>query len=102
MATRRATVADNAPDVFGFINDGHISPKAWHAAVRRFAIGHLALAIEELTGADNYDIVSALAVGLFPGDVIGDKILKKYRATAEKSPRAIRDLGLPPDLLNEV
>jgi hypothetical protein len=102
VAARRTIVAHNAPAIFGYTDERHTSPEARHAAALRYTLGHLARVIQELTHADNFDIVSMLAEALFDIYEFDEKNLKKYRATAAKCRQAIKDLGLSPDLLWEV
>ena len=106
MAENRATIALNAPDVFGFKHVQSPSPKVRHKAARRFAIGHLALGIKELMGGLNNNIVRDLAGALFPGDAddgtLEDKTLGEYRATATKSRIVIKNFGLPSGILSDV
>jgi hypothetical protein len=102
MATERAIIARNYPDRFGVGEGTRKWPKSkgttpqQRKAARRFAIGHLALAVQKLTSGLNNDIVRALADALFPGDPddeeLVDKTLGEYRATAAKSGQAIADV----------
>ena len=97
MAENRAIISRDALEVFGCKSVSRLSHPERLRAARRFAIGHLALGIEGLTGGRNSEIVCALAYALFGyGETLDGKTLDKYRATAAVSAKTITAHGCRP------